>query len=415
MSTSLGYFSAHAESIEMIIPIALWTAFFVINFNIAMMIPLLPFIERDVGLSSVAAGLTLAAFPIVALISNLTLGPLIDRYGRKRFIVFGAAACTLMLLLTAAARSPLPLIIGRAVTGVFMPMIGASVFAAIADYVPPSDRTRIAGYVTSAAPIAFLCSISLGVVLGGLLTWQVPLLLLAGVCLILAIMASTLPSTDRAALAQAPISAQTYRVKLLSLSLNSGTRLLLLSYFCWSAGMYVFLGAYPSWLVQHSLGDQGAGLIGLMLLIGELGGLAGALLSVRLARLWRHPLSACAVASLVIAAVVVLIPFGTGWPIFQALAYGVFALCRDLMLALLLGGAMLFVAASQRGSLNGILNAVYQTGACVGGMTSAWLYAFRADFAANSVASFVVFIIAALLLYRITRIEAPSINPVATI
>jgi hypothetical protein len=56
MSTSLGYFSAHAESIEMIIPIALWTAFFVINFNIAMMIPLLPFIERDVGLSSVCGG-----------------------------------------------------------------------------------------------------------------------------------------------------------------------------------------------------------------------------------------------------------------------------------------------------------------------------------------------------------------------
>ncbi len=35
----------------MFIIAVLWTAFFVINFNIAMMIPLLPFIQRDIGLS----------------------------------------------------------------------------------------------------------------------------------------------------------------------------------------------------------------------------------------------------------------------------------------------------------------------------------------------------------------------------
>jgi hypothetical protein len=41
------------------------------------------------------------------------------------------------------------------------------------------------------------------------------------------------------------------------------------------------------------------------------------------------------------------------------------------MMALMLGGAMLLVGAAQRGSLNTILNALYQTGAAVGGMASA--------------------------------------------
>ena len=61
----------------------LWTAFFLINFNVAMMIPLLPFIEVDVGLSPWQAGVVLAAFPVTALLSNLAIGPFIDRIGRK--------------------------------------------------------------------------------------------------------------------------------------------------------------------------------------------------------------------------------------------------------------------------------------------------------------------------------------------
>ena len=43
----------------MFIIAVLWTAFFVINFNIAMMIPLLPFIQRDIGLSAAEAGMVL--------------------------------------------------------------------------------------------------------------------------------------------------------------------------------------------------------------------------------------------------------------------------------------------------------------------------------------------------------------------
>jgi MFS family permease len=193
----------------------LWTAFFVINFNIAMMIPLLPFIQREIGLSPAEAGTVLAAFPVVALISNLALGPLIDRYGRKRFIVTGAAACAALLLLTAASRGAVPIALGRAATGLFMPMIGASVFAAIADYIPSADRSRVAGYVTSAAPIAFLCSISLGVLLGGLVSWQLPLIIFAAICLALAVSASALPPTSPQALSSAPISGRTYRERLL--------------------------------------------------------------------------------------------------------------------------------------------------------------------------------------------------------
>src|SRR5258706_14482161 len=139
-----------AQGASMLVVTVLWTAFFLINFNIAMMIPLLPFIQDAVGLTTQQAGWVLAAFPVTALASNLVLGPWIDRFGRKRFIVIGAAACASLFVLTAAAGSAAMLIACRAAIGVFMPMVGASIFAAIADYVRPEDRARITGYVTTA-------------------------------------------------------------------------------------------------------------------------------------------------------------------------------------------------------------------------------------------------------------------------
>ncbi|MDR3536604.1 MAG: MFS transporter [Acetobacteraceae bacterium] len=392
----------------MFITAVLWTAFFVINFNVAMMIPLLPFVQRDMALSPAQAGMVLAAFPVVALLANLVLGPFIDRFGLKGFLVTGGVGCAAILLATAAAQSPLSLTAGRAATGLFMPMIGASVFAAIADYVPVERRTQVAGYVTSAAPVAFLASMSMGMLLGGLLAWQVPVLLLAAIALLLALGAATLPATRTEALSAAPITARLYRQRLLSLSLGTGTRLLMASYFCWAAAVYVFLGLYPSWMVQRGLSGFGVGAIGVMLLLGEVGGLAGALLSGRLAMAFRHPLSLCAIAAGTIAAIVLAVPFGPGTPAFQGIAYWGFAFGRDLMLALILGGAMLLVPAAQRGSLNALLNAIYQTGGTVGGLASAWLYGLRPDFVGNAAVAGGLFAASAVMLWRIPRIAAVS-------
>lgn len=380
----------------------LWIAFFIINFNVVMMIPLLPFIQRDLGLSASGSGWILAAFPIVALISNLALGPLIDRFGRKLFITLGAAACCLTLLLTAASHSALMIVLSRAATGLFMPMIGASIFAALADYVPEPRRARAAGYVTTAAPIAFLCSLSMGVVIGGLLSWQVTVMGLALVCAILAGLSLTFPTAPPGSLSSSRISRAMYKERLTSLSASPGTCPLMAAYFCWSVGVYIFLGLYPSWLVQHGLSSFGVDAVGLVIFIGEVGGLFGAMFSARLASRFNHPLRLCAVASMAIAAAIQVIPWGEGSAFVQSAAYMAFAFGRDLMLALILGDAMRLVEASRRGSLNSSLNAVYQTGGTLGGVLSAWLYGMSAGYFANVWVASLAFVASTLLLQGIS-------------
>lgn len=382
--------------------LTLWAAFFVVNFNIAMMIPLLPFIRAEIGLSALEAGLVLAAFPVTALAANLALGPFIDRYGRRRFILTGALACAAIFLATAASHSAAAIILLRAATGLFMPMIGASVFAAIADYTPAPDRARVSGYIASSAPVAFLAAMSMGVMLGGLVAWQLPLVFLALLSLALAFGAWRLPATPMSARATAPITGRTYRDRLLALSLDRATRLFLLSHLAWALALFTFLGLYPSWLVQSALAGHGAGGIGAMLLVAEVGGLFGALLAGRISHAFAHPLGPCALASGVVALVMLAIPLGGGMPL-QAGAYFIFAFARDLMLALMLGGAMALVAPAERGSLASIMNALYQTGASLGGIASAALFARRPDFWGNAMAAFLLMGAAAAMLTAVTR------------
>ncbi|MBN8900337.1 MAG: hypothetical protein J0H57_04820, partial [Rhodospirillales bacterium] len=209
----------------------------------------------------------------------------------------------------------------------------------------------------SGAPVAFLASMSIGVWSGGLLAWQVPFVLLALLVTGLGFAVATFPPPPAHALATTPVSLRLYRERLFGASLETGTATMLGGYFCWAAAIFVFLGAYPSWLVQHALSSDGAGLIGALLFVGELGGLAGALLSGRLGALARHPLGLCAATAVVLAALATTVPLMGGYAPGQAALYVGFAFGRDLMLALMLGGAMLLVPAARRGSLNALLNA----------------------------------------------------------
>jgi hypothetical protein len=181
--------------------------------------------------------------------------------------------------------------------------------------------------------------------------------------------ASTLPPTNPAALTLGPVTA----VAIAERQHQAPPAFLFLA-------VATFMGLYPSWVIQHVLATHSVGTIGIMLLLGEIDGLFGAFLSGRLSLLFRHPLGLRATAAIGIAAVVLVIPFAMGLPLFQAFAHGPFVVGGDLPMALMLGSAMPLVGPAQRGGLNAILHALYQTEVAVGGMASGWLCAFSGGF-----------------------------------
>jgi hypothetical protein len=194
-----------------------------------------------------------------------------------------------------------------------------------------------------------------------------------------------------------------YRQRLLSLSLNAVTRWLFFAYFCWSTAIYTFLGLYPTWIMRQGLAGYSVAAIGSILFLGEVGGLFGAALSGPLSRLHPRPLGACSLAAFATLALILVTPLGIDMPLFQAMVYGGFAFGRDMMLALTLGGAMLLVPAARRGSLNALMNAIYQMGATVGGICGAWLYGLVPSFTANATIASLLLLISGLSLWSVGR------------
>jgi len=79
--------------------------------SIAMYLPALPAIGRDLGASESAIELTLTASLIGLAVGQLIAGPLSDSWGRRRPVLLGAAGYVLASLLCALAPSA-PLLVG---------------------------------------------------------------------------------------------------------------------------------------------------------------------------------------------------------------------------------------------------------------------------------------------------------------
>jgi MFS family permease len=171
---------------RIIILVTLWTAFFVVNSNIILILPLLPFLRLEFGLSAAESAVLLIAYPVLAFAANILLGPFIDKYGPRRFLLIGALGCALTFLLLAIAENTYLAMLWRAAAGFITPMMGASVFAAVADYYPQRDRPVIVGYVSSAPAVAPMVIMPLAILAGAEYSWRAPLFGLAAVCIVVA-------------------------------------------------------------------------------------------------------------------------------------------------------------------------------------------------------------------------------------
>ena len=131
------------------------TNFFAI-FNLNLFI-LLPSFVRGVGGSEATIGLVMGTPSLAAFLVRFWLGGLLDRYGRRQFILMGVALSVVssMGYLFVETAGPL-LFICRATHGVAFAMYFTAMITLTADTVPPSRRTQalawtgVAGFTANA-------------------------------------------------------------------------------------------------------------------------------------------------------------------------------------------------------------------------------------------------------------------------
>ena len=122
-------------------------------------LPALPALTAGYGASMAQAQLTLSALLLAFGVSQLVLGPLSDRFGRRPVLLWGMAAYVMAAIGSALAPSMDLLIVWRALQGAAM---GAAVMCAraiVRDLYLPADGARVMSRaLTGLGVIACICA-----------------------------------------------------------------------------------------------------------------------------------------------------------------------------------------------------------------------------------------------------------------
>jgi MFS transporter, Spinster family, sphingosine-1-phosphate transporter len=127
--------------------------------------PLVPDLERALGITHEQAGWLWPAFMVVYLVAAPVFGAWGDRGSRTRPIAIGVSIWSLATVLSGLARSYPQLFASRALVGIGEAAYAAIAPALLADYFPLSARGRVFAILNMAIPVGA----ALGYVLGGLI------------------------------------------------------------------------------------------------------------------------------------------------------------------------------------------------------------------------------------------------------
>ena len=255
-----------------------------------VMAPVLTQIAGEFGISTGAAGLVVAAYGAPGIVVAVAAGPYSDRFGRKRFLVAGAAVMGVFTLLASFATT-FPVLVGtRMIAGVGGSVIFPNANATLADHFPYSERARAIATVIGMNTMASIVGIPIAGIVAEATSWRVSVAIVGVLCL-----AASIVLFFRLRPAQTPLNESKVRELYRSIVTNRsaigavGSSLLgALYWFSWSTYIVVFF---------EQVFGLSQGLASSLALTQGLGVLVGSQLGGRLGtRIGHKPVVAASVA-----------------------------------------------------------------------------------------------------------------------
>ena len=156
-----------------------------------------PLVQSEFHLTNTQVGYLTSAFLGFYMVAAPFVGPLADRYSRKRIIVLGAIFWSGLTLLTAFTQTYWELLVRHTLVGV-----GEATFVTIAptfvaDLFPENKRGRIFGVFYLAIPVGTAAGYLLGGKLGPDFGWRFPFYIAAAPGFLLALAVAFLPEPPR--------------------------------------------------------------------------------------------------------------------------------------------------------------------------------------------------------------------------
>ena len=148
-----------------------------------IMMPLGNYLIVDLDISAMQFSLLVAIYSISAFFSGLAIAMFIDRFDRKKPLFFAYIGFLVGTVACGFADSYVLLLMARIVAGLFGGIIGAQVFAIIADMFAYERRGRAMGVVMGGFAAASILGVPLSLYLTNIFkhNWHIPFLMISGV------------------------------------------------------------------------------------------------------------------------------------------------------------------------------------------------------------------------------------------
>jgi len=154
----------------------------IVDFMILM--PLGPQMMRMWGLEPSQFNRLVSVYTVVAGLSGFLAAPWVDRFDRRRVLLWFYGAFVLAGLGCAASRTPGALLVARGFSGFAGGIAGTTVMAIVADLVPAERRGAAMGILMTAFSAAAAMGVPLGLMLAQAFEWESAFFALAGLALV---------------------------------------------------------------------------------------------------------------------------------------------------------------------------------------------------------------------------------------
>src|SRR5437867_2117797 len=150
----------------------------IVDFMILM--PLGPQLMRALQIGPWHFSALVAAYTISSGVVGLLVAPFIDRFDRRKLLLFAYGGFIAGTLACALSQSANALLAARALSGAFGGLSISMVMAIIGDVVPAERRAAGMGIVMTAFSVAAAVGVPFGLQLAQRLRWEAPFFMLAG-------------------------------------------------------------------------------------------------------------------------------------------------------------------------------------------------------------------------------------------
>jgi predicted MFS family arabinose efflux permease len=387
-----------------VIIFSLWLLVFAASSQIMIISPILPRIGEQLNIAPTLLGTLVTSYAVMVGICALITGPISDKIGRRKILLYGTGGMTLALAFHGLVFDYYSLLSARGLAGIAGGILSGSAVAYVGDYFPYEKRGWANGWIMSGIAMGQILGIPLGTILAEHFGFRMPFVAFAvvmGLAFILIFKSVPQPNVD---LAEDKVTIKGSLRKYLDFLKRSDIAAASSSYLLMFLSMSVYLIFLPTWLEDtfNVTGNEIAGLFFAGGIANVLTGPQAGKLSDKLGRRGIILISCVGFAAVMIITTFVLQSFWMAYPLFF-LAMVLIAMRISPFQALVTE----LVNADNRGALMSLMIAIGQVGYGLGGAVAGPAYA-QAGYFSNTVIGAVLILAMAWVVWR--YLPEPELN-----